>query len=151
MKPISTRTHGYLDLMTAGALLTVPRILKWDAGLTRALFRTAMGMLGYSMTTRYEFGLVKVLPMRGHLALDVLSGAGLCGMPLMFPDVDPKIRAGLVGIGLFEIAAALTTRIEPSGVEIGREAIKRVAEYGEAIGRTPSRTAGRVSATRSAR
>lgn len=142
MKAISTKTHGYLDLMTVGALLAVPRARKWDPGLTRTLSRAALGMLGYSLMTRYEFGLVKVLPMRGHLALDALSGAALCGTPLLFPDVDSKIKGGLVGMGLFEIAAALTTQTEPSGEEIGREAVERATELGHSIGRVAAGTDG---------
>jgi hypothetical protein len=109
MKLISTRTHGVLDLMTAGTLAALPRLMGWSPRVTAALTGMAAGMLGYSLLTRYEFGLLKVLPMRAHLALDAASGAMLCASPWLFDDEDPEVTATLAGIGLFELAAAALT------------------------------------------
>jgi hypothetical protein len=114
MKVISTKTHGFLDYLTAGAMLTLPRAMGWGQTVTRLLTGAAVGTIGYSLLTRYELGLVKVLPMRAHLTLDALSGAMLCAAPLLLPDEESEVKAALVGMGLFELAAALTTEAEPS-------------------------------------
>jgi len=113
MRFLSTRTHGVLDLLTAGTLLALPRALGWSEKVTRLLTGAAVGTVGYSLLTRYEFGLIKLLPMRAHLALDALSGATFCAAPLLLPDEEDEVKQALVGIGLFELAAALGTEPEP--------------------------------------
>ncbi|HEX8199890.1 MAG TPA: hypothetical protein VF590_05345 [Isosphaeraceae bacterium] len=114
MKLLSTKTHGVLDYLTAGAMLTLPRAMGWGEAATRLLTGAGLGALGYSLLTRYELGLVKVLPMRAHLSLDALSGAMLCAAPLLLADETPEVKGTLVGLGLFEIAAAMATEAEPA-------------------------------------
>ncbi len=111
MKPISTHAHGVLDYLTAGALLALPRTLGWGPGVTRLLTNAAIGTVVYSLLTRYELGLVKVLPMKGHLALDGMSGALLCAAPFLLLDEDERDATGpLIGLGLFEIIVPLLSR-----------------------------------------
>jgi hypothetical protein len=85
VKPISTRTHGILDYLTAGALLALPRALGWSAPVTKLVTGAALGTLAYSALTRYELAPAKVLPMRAHLALDGLSGALFAAAPFLCP------------------------------------------------------------------
>ncbi|HEU4327916.1 MAG TPA: hypothetical protein VFS21_32570 [Roseiflexaceae bacterium] len=113
MKLFSTKTHGVLDYLTAGGLLVLPRALGWSDKLTTALSIAALGTVAYSALTRYELGLLKTLPMPAHLALDALSGALFCAAPLLLPDEDAGVRGALLGIGLFELSAALLTEPEP--------------------------------------
>ncbi len=114
MKIISTRMHGVLDYLTAGALLALPRALGWDGGVTRMMTGAALGTFGYSALTNYELGLLKVLPMPAHLALDTLSGALFCSGPLLFPDQDSSVQRALVAIGLFELTVTLLSDPRPS-------------------------------------
>ena len=123
MKLFSTRMHGVLDYLTAGTLLTLPRALGWSQGVTRLLTNAGIGTVGYSLLTRYELGLIKVLPMQGHLILDAMSGAMLCGAPLLFRDEDTSVKGALIALGLFELTAALTTETEPSFGEQASQAI----------------------------
>ncbi len=113
-KPISTRVHGVLDYLTAGTLVAAPRMMGWDDKVTRLLTYAGAGVLGYSLLTRYELGLVKVLPMTGHLALDAGSGALLIAAPFAIVTHEgPAIAAALVTVGLFEIGASLLTQTKP--------------------------------------
>ena len=114
IKLFSTKTHGVLDYLTVGQLLALPRMLGWSEQVTRFMSTMALGTLGYSLMTRYELGPLKLLPMKGHLTLDALNGALFCAAPLLFPDEDTTVKATLVGLGLFEIMAALTTETEQS-------------------------------------
>jgi hypothetical protein len=109
MALFSTKTHGILDFATAGTLVALPRMLGWDKTVTSVMTTAAIGTVVYSLVTKYEFGLVKLLPMKGHLALDAMSGAMFCGAPLLFPDEDTSVKAILVGLGVFELIAATTT------------------------------------------
>lgn len=113
-KLFSTKTHGLLDYLTVGQLLAVPRMLGWNEGVTQWMSGMALGTLTYSLVTRYEYGPLKLLPMKGHLFFDFLNGAMFCAAPLIFPNESTTVKATLVGVGLFEIAASLTTETEPS-------------------------------------
>jgi hypothetical protein len=105
--------HGALDYLTAGALLALPRALGWSAGVTRMMTGAALSTVGYSALTSYELGLLKLLPMPAHLALDTINGATFCAGPLLFPDEDPSVRGALMGIGLFELAVTLLSETRP--------------------------------------
>lgn len=113
-KLFSTKTHGILDYLTAAQLMTLPRMLGWSEGVTQWMMGMGVGTLAYSVVTRYEYGPLKLLPMKGHLAIDFLNGLTFCAAPLIFPDEDTTVKAALVGIGLFEIMASLSTETEPS-------------------------------------
>ena len=114
MKLFSTKTHGALDYASVVLLLVLPRVLGWSGRVTGLLTGSALTTLVYSLTTRYELGLIKVIPMPAHLALDRTSGVALCAAGAGFTDEPPAVRLALVGLGLFEVAASLTTKTQPS-------------------------------------
>ena len=113
-KLFSTKTHGVLDYLSVGLLLALPRVLKWDKKATNLLTGAAMGTLVYSLLTDYELGAARVLPMKTHLALDGASGLLLAAAPFVFLQEDQATTAALVGLGLFEITASLTTETTPA-------------------------------------
>ena len=111
---ISTRTHGALDLVTAGTLLAAPKLLGLQ-GVPRAgsVLRLAGGGAAvYSMLTDYEFGVVKVLPMRAHLAMDAASGALVASSPWLFgfAGKGPRYWLPYLIVGAFEMLAATTSK-----------------------------------------
>lgn len=113
-KPISTRVHGILDYATVGTLLTLPRLLKASPKAANLMAVAATGLLGYSLATRYEYSIWKQIPMPVHLALDGMSGAALLAAPFTFLRGEATAAtAGILGIGLMEIGAALLTQPEP--------------------------------------
>src|SRR4051812_48692977 len=91
-KPISPRVHGVLDYMTAGFLFALPRVMGWSKTVTRLLDASAATATAYSLMTRYELGLVKVLPMKAHLAMDAVSGAALLGAAAVLDEEDDEVR-----------------------------------------------------------
>ena len=112
-KPISTRVHGILDWMTAGFMHTLPRVMGWSKDVTQLLDAASVAAVGNSAVTKYEYGMVRVMPMKAHLAIDALCGGALIGAALLMDDEDPEVRATVAGIGLFELAAALLTKTQP--------------------------------------
>lgn len=129
LKVMPTRCHGYLDYLTAGALLVLPKALGLSPKVTALMQGAALGTVAYSLATRYELGLVKALPMKTHLALDALSGAGFIAAGALLDE--PESTRGLLGaIGAFELGAALTTQTEPVARNLP-EAIK-VAHHTDA-------------------
>ena len=111
---VSTKTHGVLDLVTSSTLLAAPRLLglEKESRAASGLRMAGGGALIYSMLTDYEFGLVRVLPMRAHLALDAASGAFLASSPwlLGFAKNGPRYWVPHALMGAGEVLAALASR-----------------------------------------
>ena len=86
MKVINTRLHGILDYLSAFILL-MPWFSNFYTGGDDTRILAALGGITIlvSLVTDYEWGLVKFLPMGGHLVCDVLSALFLIAMPWLFP------------------------------------------------------------------
>jgi hypothetical protein len=111
MKLIDTKTHGYLDYIMGIFLIASPSLFSLDMKEMQSYFFYASGatVLVYSLLTDYEAGLIKIIPMKIHLILDILSGVLLASSPWLFDFCHIVYGPHLV-LGLIEIAAALVTR-----------------------------------------
>lgn len=107
MNLIPTQAHGILDYSSVATMLAAPRMLGWSGRIRWLVTGAAAMTLGYSLLTRYELGLAKVLPMEAHLALDALSGALFCGTPVLLRDDDQAVLAALFGFGVFELVVVM--------------------------------------------
>ncbi len=114
MRIVSTKTHGILDYLTGAALLAAPKALGLEdvPPSSRALKLAGGGAAAYSLLTNYELGVVKLLPMPVHLAVDAASGALLASSPWLFGFARNGARYWLphVLVGAQEILAAATTK-----------------------------------------
>lgn len=114
---LSTHAHGIIDYIEAPTLLAAPALLKLNDVPQSALAARLTGMGGaiYSPATDYELGIVKALPMKGHLALDAAVGGLLAASPWLFGYAKAGRRYWLphVAVGGFKILAALTTKTQP--------------------------------------
>lgn len=110
---IPTQVHGVLDYVTGGTLLAAPRLLGL-AGTTAGKVLSLAGTVAtaQSLMTDYELGLVRVIPMRAHLALDAASGATVAASPWIFGFARNGTRHWLphVVVGATEIVAAAMTK-----------------------------------------
>lgn len=112
MRIIPTTTHGALDYVMGLLLFALPRVLGWNAQVTTFMTVMAVVTVGYSLATRYEFGPFRVIPLKAHLTLDILSGLViLCAAPVA-QHVPGMVRWVLTLIGILEIGAALITNTE---------------------------------------
>src|SRR5947209_7709082 len=116
-KPIPTSVHGVIDYLSVPTFLALPRALGWNKKVTNLLTGIGLGTLAASMMTRYELGLFKIIPMQGHLALDMMNGVTMAAAPFLL--LKKYERSGtligvLMGLGAFEIMAALLTKTQPS-------------------------------------
>lgn len=86
MAKLKTRRHGLLDY-AAGALLMLPWTTNFNEREQDTWMLGAAGLLIilYSVMTDYEMGLMKLLPMKAHLVLDVLVALFLMASPFIFP------------------------------------------------------------------
>ena len=113
LRVIPTQIHGVLDYLTGSALLAAPGLLgiKDEPRAALTLQLAGAGATAYSLLTDYELGLVRLLPMPAHLALDAMSGALLASSPWLFGFADRGTRYWLPHalVGATEILAASTT------------------------------------------
>jgi hypothetical protein len=103
MALISTRLHGVIDYTSAAVLFGLPRAARWSPGLTRWLTGLSAFTVLYSLCTRYELGLVKLIPFRGHLALDVVDAGLLLSAPIAFAGEEDGANKIQVALGLFSL------------------------------------------------
>ena len=109
-KPIPTHIHGILDYLSVIALFSLPRALHWPDRVTALLTGFAVLTLIYSLLTRYELGAIRLIPMRAHLIIDLLSGLTLCAVPFVLYREPRDITYALIGMGVFEIVVPLLTQ-----------------------------------------
>jgi hypothetical protein len=113
MQPVSTRVHGLVDYASVLALTVAPHQLGWGARARRLLGAAAGATLVYSLFTRYELGLIRLLPMPVHLALDAAQATVLCAVPVFLRRERPAVRAAIIGIGLGELTIVALSRSRP--------------------------------------
>lgn len=114
MRFIPTKVHGYLDYLVGALLIAAPWLFDFARGGAETWVPVVLGAgaILYSIITDYELGASKIISMRTHLALDLISGIVLAASPWIFGFADYVWGPHLV-LGLFEIGAALMTRREP--------------------------------------
>ncbi|WP_207425819.1 SPW repeat protein [Pedobacter sp. SYSU D00535] len=110
MRFISRKFHAVLDYMAGIILIAAPWILgfadveaaKWSAVIVGVL------ILVMSFITDYEGGGKKVLPMSGHLTMDVIAGIFLAASPWLL-NFDEQVYLPHLIMGILEIGAGLFT------------------------------------------
>lgn len=116
MRFIPTLLHGLGDYILGMALLVVP--LAWyEDNRTAALVPMVIGAVTIlqSLMTRYELSLAKIIPMPMHLLMDAAAGAILAASPWLFGFYE-DIWIPHVVLGVAEIIAAATTKLEPTSL-----------------------------------
>ena len=111
---IPTRTHGVIDYLMGVLLIVAPYLLGFADGTAAQWVPQIVGaaLIGASLLTDYELGVVRVIPMPVHLGLDVAAGLLLAASPWLFGFADRVLWPHLI-LGLAEIGAGLTTRTVP--------------------------------------
>lgn len=114
MKIISTKAHGYIDYIMGIMLLVSPSLFNLDMENIQSIILYVAGatIIFYSLLTSYEVGIIKVIPMKIHLILDILSGFLLAASPWIY-GFSEIVYAPYLVLGLLEICAALMTSSKP--------------------------------------
>jgi hypothetical protein len=117
-KPISTRVHGLIDYSWAAAASALSTRVNGATATARLLRRASTTATATSLLTNYEAGAVHLLPMKGHLAMDVALCSALLAAPLYLPTAERRYAAVpllLGGIGL--ITSLLTESRSPTELD----------------------------------
>lgn len=115
MRLIPTKIHGVLDYLSGLLLIASPWLFGFANGEFAQWIPMIVGatILVVSLLTDYELSAAKLIPMRTHLALDVLSGATLAASPWLFGFAE-WVYWPHVLLGIAEIGAGLLTQRVPS-------------------------------------
>jgi hypothetical protein len=111
---IPTKVHAMEDYLTSSTMPYAARKLGVTP-TTRTIMDSVAAMAGMqSMVTDYEGGVVRLLPMRAHLASDMLLGAGLITVAALMRRLPSVDRLLLAGLGTVTLASAMLTQSHPS-------------------------------------
>jgi hypothetical protein len=119
MRFIPTRIHGILDYFVGILLIAAPWLFNFYlAGAEETWVPVIVGImvLLQAILTDFEVGLVRKLPMKTHLSMDLLMGLFLALSPWLFGFAD-LVAWPHVLFGVFSILASLTTHTTPAGYE----------------------------------
>ena len=111
-KLISRQTHGVMDYGYAAMVSGSPEMIGFrDEETATALCRlVGSGVLLSSLMTRYELGLVRIIPFKAHLATDVAVGLFTLAAPWLFGFSRNKAaRNTFVAAGAVSVLTGLLT------------------------------------------
>lgn len=147
MRFIPTAVHGVLDYLVGILLIVAPWVLGFASNGPDTTVPVVLGVVVilYSFATRYELGVLKVIPMPAHLWLDGLGGAFLAISPWLL-QFDGWVWAPHVVVGVLEIGAALFSETRPRSL-VARSGVVSTPPIGldvRAADLHPDRPADRV-------
>lgn len=123
MKFISRRIHAILDYVVGILLVLAPTMLGFADNPAAKYSAVIVGILvlGMSLMTRYEGGVVKIVPMSVHLFMDIIIGFFLAVSPWLL-QFSSEVFIPHLFFGLFAIGAGIFT-ISSSKQGIGRRGV----------------------------
>ncbi|MBX9600244.1 MAG: SPW repeat protein [Bryobacteraceae bacterium] len=120
MKVIATSVHGVLDYLVGIALILAPYLFGFEDDPASASVARMVGIaiVSYSLFSRYEWGVVKLIPMNVHLMLDMAGGAFLAVSPWLFGfnNAPANVWVPHVVVGLAAVVIALLSSSSPRDV-----------------------------------
>lgn len=122
-KFIPTKVHGALDYIVGIALILAPWIFNFMAVGGAAVIIPmvlGVGLIAYSIFTKYEWGLIKVLGMPYHLIFDVVASLFLALSPWIFGFANQPLNVWLphVVVGITVILVVIFSQSQPEAPEL---------------------------------
>jgi len=121
---IPTKVHGALDYIVGIALILAPWLFQFsDIGGAAVAIPVVLGigLIVYSIFTKYEWGLIKVLSMPYHLIIDIIAAALLTLSPFIFGFYDANNANQWlphVVVGLAVVLVVLFSQTQPADSEV---------------------------------
>lgn len=115
---LPTKVHGVLDYVVGIALIAAPWLFQFaNVGGAAVVIPIALGvtLIVYSLLTRYEWGLIKVLPMAYHLMIDFAAAVFLAASPFIFGFISQAANVWLphIVVGLAVVAVVIVSKTQP--------------------------------------
>lgn len=101
-----------IDYLWATMAGTLPGMMGNAASTARLIRGAGTAAAANTMLTNYEAGIVKVMPMKAHLAMDFVMCGALVASPLFLPASERRYAAVPMLLGAAGLVTALMTRTE---------------------------------------
>lgn len=121
-KPISRKMHGGADYAYVALTAILPELVGFEdesvsfeeEDKAKLLARLISGgTLAYTLFTRAEWGLFKLIPFKAHLLTDFAAGIFTLSAPWLFKfSKNKKARNAFLVIGITSVVASLLTEPE---------------------------------------
>lgn len=114
-QPISRRQHAFTDYSYVPLVAAAPDLVGFreERAATTLCYVLSSSVLVSSLFTRAEWGLVRVIPYKAHLAFDALGGLTALSAPWLFGFAkNRKARNTFLAIGVFGLLAGLLSKPE---------------------------------------
>lgn len=123
MRFIPTRVHGVLDYIVGAALIVAPWLFGFAGMGGPAVvipIVLGVGLIVYSLFTRYEWGPIKLIPMPVHLVFDIVASLFLALSPWLFgfSDAAPNVWVPHVVVGVAVIVVVIFSQPQPAREEL---------------------------------
>lgn len=112
-KPISRKQHGFTDYSYVPLVAAAPSLVGFEDQPTAARLARLLsgGILASSLFTRAEWGAVRTVPFKTHLALDTAVGALSLAAPWLFGFAqNRRARNTFLAMGAFGLMAGLLSK-----------------------------------------
>ena len=122
---LPTKIHGALDYIVGLALMLAPNIFQFaDVGGPAVLIPRVLGMvlIVYSLITRYEWGVIKLISMPYHLMIDFLAALFLALSPFLFGFSNKEPNAWLphLVVGIAVVVVVIVSKTQPGDSMVTR-------------------------------
>jgi hypothetical protein len=111
---ISTRVHAAIDYAFPALIAALSGAPTRGRGTRRLMRAVPAWNYGYSALTRYEGGLVPVIGMPTHLALDTAGALAFLGGAALMRREPARERWLLAGLGLAQLAVIAASDARPA-------------------------------------
>jgi hypothetical protein len=129
MKFISSKTHTYIGAVVGVVLIVAPWIFQFDEVDAAKWSAIGVGLfvLVNELVTTSPAALLKIVPMRVHVMLDVVTGIFLLATPFLFGFADEDANAWVphIVVGLLIAGYALVTDTSDAQQAAGTDGVDR--------------------------
>lgn len=84
MNILTSKSHGILDYLFSIFLLSSPTLFQMEGNLCTITYVLGVAHLLTTMFTRFEFGLIKIIPFRIHGLIEIFVALVLIGLAFWF-------------------------------------------------------------------
>lgn len=107
MKFINPKMHGVLDFVYIALLAAAPSLFNFTGLPATICYIFACAVLGLVLLTRYQYGLIKVIPFPVHGMVELVASIAFIAMPwlLGFTEIESArnffVAAGALLFGVY--------------------------------------------------
>jgi hypothetical protein len=110
MKVITLKIHGILDYVTVVAFLSIPSLFALSGTPAYLSYILASVHLLMTLLTDFQFGILKIIPMRLHKLVEAIVGPALIALPWILGfSGDVTARYVFIGAGVVILAVGTMT------------------------------------------